>query len=174
VCSPEYERYAVAMRRRRRIALASREQEHRLAGDRSAFPRCRGERQRRLERLDTAPQRVRQDAANLRERAVHRAALGVEALPLCGDEAEDDDDRLVLREHQRRQPVARPHPIAAADAALALDRDPELLERRDVAADGPAVDVELVGDLASVDQRPGLQELEEREQPCRRGEHGEK
>ena len=38
------------------------------------------------------------------ERAVDGPRLGVEPLPAGGDEAEDDDDRLVVGEHQRREP----------------------------------------------------------------------
>ena len=60
---------------------------------------------------------------------------------------EHDDDRLGVGQHQRRQPVARPDAVAAADAALALDGDPELLQRGHVAADRPAVDPEQLGDL---------------------------
>ena len=68
------------------------------------------------------------------------------------------------REHQRRQPVARPDPVAAADAALALDRDPELLQHVDVAPRGARVDPEPVGDLAPGRERPRLEELEQLEQ----------
>ena len=42
---------------------------------------------------------------------------------------ENHDDRLVVREHQRREPVAGSDPVAAADAALALDGDVEVLQR---------------------------------------------
>ena len=81
------------------------------------------------------------------------------------DEAERDHDRLVVCEHERRQPVAGADAVAAADAALTLDRDVERLQRADVAPDRPAVDPEPVGDLAAGGERLRLQELEQLEQP---------
>ena len=67
--------------------------------------------------------------------------------PARGEQAEHHRHRVVLGQHERREPEAGSHAVAAADAALALDRDPELLERRDVAAHRAAVDLEPVGDL---------------------------
>ncbi len=64
---------------------------------------------------------------DLRERTAGRGALGVQPEPLRRDEPERDDDGLVVAQHQRRQPVAGAHPVAAAGAPLALDRDAELL-----------------------------------------------
>ena len=144
------------------------EQEDGLARDRRTGPGRRRERERRLECFGPAAQRVGQHAVDLRQSAVDRAALAVEPLAAGGDEAEDDDDRLVLGQHQRRQPVAGPDAVPAADSALALDRDPELLERLDVPADGPRIDVERGGDLAPGRQRPRLEELEQLEEPGRR------
>jgi hypothetical protein len=60
--------------------------------------------------------------------------------PRVASRPEHDDDRLLVAEHQRRQPVARPDPVAPADAALALDRDPELLQHADVAPRRARVD----------------------------------
>ena len=64
-----------------------------------------------------------------------------------------------------------PDPVAPADTALALDRDAEPLQRLDVAAHRPRVDLEPVGDLAAREQRLRLQELEELQQPGGRREH---
>src|ERR1043165_9898166 len=61
-------------------------------------------------------------------------------------------------------PRRSPSP-SAADAALALDGDAELLERRDVAPDRAGIDREPVGDLAAGRDGLGLQELEQLEQP---------
>ena len=97
--------------------------------------------------------------------AVDGLGGGVEPQVPRGDEAERDDDRLVVREHERRQAIARPDPVAAADASLPLDRDVERLERGDVAPDRAAVDPELVGDLPPRRERLRLQEFEELEQP---------
>ena len=57
-------------------------------------------------------------------------------------EPDHDHHDLVLAQHQRRQPVAGLQAIPAADATLALDRDPELLEVVDVAPDRAAVDAD--------------------------------
>ena len=84
---------------------------------------------------------------------------------------ERDDDGLVVREHERRQAVAGTDPVAAADAALALDRDAEILERGDVAARSSPVDPEPVGDLAARDERLRLKELEQFQEPGGRREH---
>ena len=107
----------------------------------------------------------------LLERAVDRRLLAREALAPCRDEPEHDDDRLVAGEHERRQPVARPHAVAAADASLTLDGDPELLERRDVAPHRPRVDLEAGGDLPAGRERTRLEELEQLEEPCGRCLH---
>jgi hypothetical protein len=80
------------------------------------------------------------------------------------DDAERYDHRLVVVEHERRQPVARPDAVAAADAALSFDRDPELLQRRDVAPDGAPIDLQPLGDLGPRRNRLGLQQLEQLEQ----------
>ena len=85
----------------------------------------------------------------------------------AASEPEHDRDGLVVAQHQRRQPVAGPHAVAAADAALALDRDAELLQRVDVAPDRAPVDAEVIRDLASRDERPRLEQLEQLEQPGR-------
>ena len=74
------------------------------------------------------------------------APTGVEPQPARGDEPEDDCHRLVVAEHQRRQPVAGPETVAAAHASLALDRDAQLLERFDVPADSAPIDTKVVGD----------------------------
>jgi hypothetical protein len=48
---------------------------------------------------------------------------------------------------------------------LSLDGNAELLERRDVPADRPAVDPEPVGELSASDQRALLEQLQQLEQP---------
>ena len=95
---------------------------------------------------------------DLRERLVDRIGRAVEAEPLRGDEPEHDHDRLVVAQHEGRQAVARTKPVAAPDAPLAFDGQPDRLERRDVPADRPPVDVEPVGDLGPGREWPGLKE----------------
>ena len=106
------------------------------------------------------------------ERALDGPRVAVEPLPPRCDQSEDDDHRLVVGEHQRRQPVAGPHAIPPADASLALDRDAEILERGDVAAHRPRVDREPSGDLAARRQGARLEKLEQLEQPGGRRLHG--
>ena len=141
------------------------EEEHGVARDRSAGPRGGGEPERRLERLDPASERVREHAMELLESAVDRRRFAREALPPSRDEPEHDDDRLVAGEHERRQPVAGPHAVAAADASLTLDGDSQILEGRDVAPHGARVDLEVGGDLPPRDERTRLEELEQLEEP---------
>ena len=148
-------------RRRRRIASASSRTAAASAG---AAPRRRGEAERLLERLDLAAERRREDAVDLRERAVDGVRRAVRRRAARREQPEHDRDRLLVAEHQRRQPVARADPVAAADAALSLDRDPELLQDADVAPRRARVDPEPVGDLAAGRQRPRLQQLEQLEQ----------
>jgi len=147
------------------------EQQHRLARNRRAGPGGARERECRLERLGAPAERVRQHAVDLRERAVDRAALAAEPIAPRGHETENDDHRLVLREHERRQPIAGPHAVTAADPTLTFDRDPELLERLDVAAHGPRIDVERSRDLSPGRQGARLEELEQLEEPGGGREH---
>ena len=138
-----------------------RKQERGGSGDRGAFDRRR-QLEGRLERLDPAPDTLGQHAMDLGERAVGTVRAQPETTGR--DKPEDDGRGLVVGEHERRETEARLQAIAPADAALAFDRDSELLQRRDVAADRAAVDPELVRDLTTRRQRPCLEELEELEQ----------
>jgi hypothetical protein len=108
---------------------------------------------------------------DLRESALHRPRIRVEALASSGHQPQHDDDRFVVGEHQGREAIAGPDAIAAADSPLSLDGDPKLLEGRDVAPDRPRIDREPVGDLAPGRQRPGLEKLEQLEEPGGRGLH---
>jgi hypothetical protein len=147
------------------------EGEERVAGHRLSRRRPRREAEGRLERLHPAAERVRQHAVDLLQRAVHGRRRALEPEPARRDQPEHDHDRLLVVEHQRRQPVARPQPVAASDAALALDRDAELLQGGHVAAHRAPVDAEPVGDLATRRERPALQQLEQLEESRRGGEH---
>ena len=117
-----------------------------------------------LERLDLAAESRRQHPVDLRERTVDGIRRAVGPGAAGREEAEHDHDRLLVLEHQGRQPVPRPDPVAAADAALALDRDSEFLQHVDVAARRARIDSEPVGDLAPGRERPRLEELEQFEQ----------
>ena len=99
------------------------------------------------------------------QRSLRGGGLAVEPKPPGGEQPEGDDDCLVVAQHEGREPVAGADPVTAADTALTLDRDAELLERRDVAPHGARADLEPLADLAPGDQGLCLQQLEQREQP---------
>ena len=109
---------------------------------------------------------------DLGERALRRALAALEALAARGDQPQHDGDRLVVGEHERREPEAGADAVAAADAPLALDGDVHVLERRDVAPHRPAVDLEELCDLAPGRERPGLEKLQELEEAGRGRLHG--
>ena len=119
----------------------------------------------RLERFDPAAKPGRQDAVDLGQRIVGRRAF-VSSPKRRGasrpSTSTTASSSLSIRE---RKPVARAHVVAAADAALPLDQDAELLERRDVPAKRADVDLEQVRGLLARRDRLRLQGLEEREQP---------
>src|SRR5262245_51693753 len=117
------------------------EQQRELARDGRRARRAAREVERRLERLDLAAERVGQDAMDLRERALDRVLGARQPEAARGDRPERDDDRLLVGEHQRRDPVAGADPVPAAHAALALDGNPELLKPRHVATNGARVDL---------------------------------
>lgn len=143
------------------------EEECALAGDGCGERVAGGEAERRLERLDLAAQTYRQHPVDLLECTLDGGHLAGQPEPPRGEQAEHDRDGLVAGQHQRRQLVAGTHPVAAGETALTLDRNPELLERRDVAPDGPDVDAEPLGQLAPGRNRAGLERLEQLEQAKR-------
>jgi len=102
---------------------------------------------------------------DLRRGAVDGLSVRVQPQVPGGDERARDDDRLVVREHEGRKAVARPDPVAAADASLSLNREIERLQCGDVPPHRAPVDAEPVGDLTACGERLGLQELEQLEQP---------
>jgi hypothetical protein len=130
----------------------------RLACDRRAR-----EGERRLERLDPAAQRFGQNAADLRQRAVRPVGIA-ERKAARGGQAQHDSCRLVLGQHQRWQAIPGAKPIAAAHATFAFDRDPEPLQRGDVAPHCAPVDVQPVAELTSGHQRFRLEDFEQLEQ----------
>src|SRR5262245_15057019 len=108
---------------------------------------------------------------DLCERALDRLLRAGQPEPPRRLHAERDGDRLVVGEHQRRQPIARADSVAPSDAALAFYRDPELLQRLDVAPNRARVDLELIRDLPPRDEGFRLEKLEELEKPGGRCEH---
>ena len=147
------------------------QQQRHAAADGRAAGRGRREAERLLERHDLAAQLGREHAQDLRERAVDRLVAAAERRSARTDQPEHDGDGLVVVQHQRRQAIARADAVAAADAALPLDRDVERLQRLDVAADGARVDAEALRDLAPGRERLRLEDLQQLEQTGRRGQH---
>ena len=168
VSSPEKARYPERTRFRRRIASARRSTVSPVTGAPAGAARVKSS-------VDSSASTRRRSPSGS-TRWIFASAVSIDSgerqpeLPR-GDDAERDDDGLVVAQHQRRQPVPGPDPVAPADAALALDRDPEILERGHVAPDRARVDSEAVGDLAPGGERPGLEELEQVEEPCGGGQH---
>ena len=148
------------------------EQEHGSGVGGRAARRGR-EAERLLQRLDLTAERRRQHAVDLRERAVDGSRRAVGSGAARREEAEHDDDRLLVAEHQRWQPVPRPDPVPAPDAALPLDGDPEALQHADVAPHRARVDLEPAGDLAPGRERPRLEQFEQLEQARRRRGHAD-
>src|SRR4029079_4387818 len=70
-----------------------------------------------------------------------------------------------------RKRLPRRDGLAPADAALPLPRDPELLQRLDVATNRTRVDLQPIRDLPPRDQGFRLEKLEELEEPGGRCEH---
>ena len=98
---PENVRYAVCSRRRRRIASASKSTRRRR---RARYPSWLVKPSVSSSASTWRRSVDGQHAVDLRGRAVDR---GGSLLPRAADreQAEHDDDRLVVGEHQRRQPV---------------------------------------------------------------------
>ena len=109
---------------------------------------------------DAAGEPVRQHPGDLRE----RVAGGPETALLGDHEPERDRGRLLVRQHQRRQARARPEPVATAGARLPVDRDAEVVQRDGVPPNRPLAHPECRRGRGAVDGRPGLEQLEEREQ----------
>ncbi len=135
------------------------------AADRGGARRAARETERLLQRLHLTAQRGGEHAQDLLERAVHRICLALGRETARADQAEHDRHGLVVGQHQRREAVAGADAVAAADAALPLDRDVERLQRRHVAPHGASVDLEPPRDLPAGRERLRLQDLEQLEQP---------
>lgn len=114
-----------------------------------------------LEGLGLAAEPGGKDPDELGERPVRGRALRVQPEALRRDEAEHDDDGFVVGQHQRREPVAGPHAVAASAPALTLHRDADLLQGDHVAAHRARVDAEVSRQLRPGRDRPALQRLEE-------------
>ena len=78
--------------------------------------------------------------------------------------AEHDRGCFFVVEHQRRKPRACAQAVAAADSRLAVDGDPELVQRDDVASDRPLAHTQLAGRGPGIDHPQTLEEFEEAEE----------
>jgi predicted enzyme related to lactoylglutathione lyase len=123
-------------------------------------------------RRQPAPHALRQHPADLRQgRLGGRARCGRTPRQAAGQEAEHDGERLVLVEHERREPVPARQPVATVPAADRLDRHVEVEQVADVAPEGPLVDVQPARQLGCGPGTTRLQELQQRQHPGRRSSH---
>ena len=95
--------------------------------------------------------------------AGHRAAGG-------GAQPDRDGDRLLVVEQQRWELRAGTEPVAG-DAGGRVHRVAEGAQLVDVAADGPHVDFEALGQLGAGPVAGGLQQGQQAEQPRRGFQH---
>ena len=123
------------------------------------------ERHRVVRRAHAPPQVRRHHALELGLRARHAGRGAGQAEAARGQESHRQGQRLLVREHHRRQLVAGDQHVAAVAAVLDRDRNAEVLEPRDVAPQGAAVHAQAGGELRSAQAAVGLQQLEGGEDP---------
>ena len=109
-------------------------------------------------------ERVGEDPVELGQRAPHRQSRTHQADALNGQQAQHQDQGLLIREHEGRQLEPGAHPVAAGPAALGLHRDAHLLEAEDVAAHRAGGHLEPLGDLVAAHPPAGLEPLEQGEE----------
>jgi len=136
-----------------------RDREQRLAGGRRRRRRLAQEADLVAQTLDPLCEPLRQDAGDLRQRLAGR-----DPSPLGDHEADRHRGRLVVGEHQRRQPGPGAQPVAAPDPGLAVDGDADVVEGDGVAANRPLGHAQVGRGRTSVHDRAALQKLEKREQ----------
>ena len=111
-----------------------------------------------------APAEVgRHDALELGLRARHARRGAGQPQAARGQEPHGKRQRLLVREHHRRQLVARHEHVPAVTAVLDGDRDAEILEPRDVAPQGAAVHAQAGGQIRPAHLAVGLQQLQDGE-----------
>ena len=96
-----------------------------------------------------------------------------ESEPARGEQTDREGERLVVGEHHRGQLVPGDEHVGAVAPALGRDRNAELLEGPDVAAHGARVHLEPPRELRAAHPAVGLEQLEHREDACRRPGHEE-
>lgn len=103
------------------------------------------------QRLEPSRECRRQHSGDLGERTVRGHGLcGEQSAAAPGLDAEDDDQGLVVGEHQRRELVRRGEPVAAVPVALRLHRDAQVGEVLGVASHRPLVHPEPTGEVPTV------------------------
>lgn len=122
--------------------------------------RGRREREGAEDGVEPAGEAVREDPPDLGgRRLVGRRQSG----PAARDQAEHHGERFVVGEHERRHAVAGAEPVTAVPAADRLDGHVEVDQVVHVAAHGPLVDIEPLGELREGPQAARLQQLQQRE-----------
>ena len=115
---------------------------------------------RRLHRVQPPLEPFGQHAFQLGLRARQGRDAGVQSQVARGEQADRKRQRLRIGEHHRRQLETGHQHVGAVAAALGGDRDPELLEQRDVAPQRAHVHVDALRQLWAADAAAALQQLE--------------
>ena len=129
-------------------------------------------RHRLINRSQAALERRRHDALKLGLRTGDRRRGVGEAESARSQEADRQRKRFIIGEDERRQLEAGDESIAAEAAALGDDRNAELLQHLDVAAERTAVDADAPREFRPADAAVGLQQLEHRQYTRGRSCHG--
>ena len=109
-------------------------------------------------------QGVGQDPVELGQRPPDRQSRAHQTHALHREQAQHQDQGLLVGEHEGWQLEPRAHPVAARPATLRLDRDAHLLEAEDVAAHRARGHLEPLGDLVAAQPPAGLEQLQQGEE----------
>ena len=127
--------------------------------------------ERLLDRRHAGAHVGRQDPIQLGQRSLDGRRIRHQTQPAGGEQAEGQGQGFVVGEDERREAEPRPQPVPAVTAALGFDRDTEILQHRDVAADRAEVDLQSLGQLRTGELATRLKQLQDRENACRRVVH---
>ena len=123
-----------------------RERHHR-GGGRNGLTTRLVDGERLLHRRHAGAHVGRQDPIELGQGALDGRRIGHQTQPASGEQAEGQGQGFVVREDERGEAEPRPQPVSAVTAALGFDRDAEILQHRDVAADRAQIDLQPLGQL---------------------------
>src|SRR5262245_50742807 len=117
----------------------------------------------RLHRLYAGAQLLRQHALDLRQRPLDCQYVGRHSRAAGGPQAQGDRQRLVVGQHQGRQLEPAAQVIATVWPTSRLDWDAQVLQHRDIAPHGPAVDFQALGQLRAAQAAACLEQFQDRQ-----------